>query len=689
MSDVSRDASVDGEAPVNPYSLLEAVNASSRSAHAAWLVFVAVAVYVLVAVAGVTHRDLFLANDVPLPVLNVRLELTRFFLFLPAALLLAHVALLAQLIVLARKSLELDAALQMVEATDQRSHPLRLELHNFFLVQAIAGPERSRAVGALSHALGWLTLAVLPVFALLFVQATFLPYHHAGLTWLHRALVLADIGLLIGAAIFLMRPEQSLQPAFAKAWRQAPFRTALVLAASLFGIVLTSVIVVIPGSTLDWVNASAPARPVFFGLIDRNLDVRDQDLASGRSREPGGRSLNLRERDLRHARLDRTGLTRADLTGADLDGASLIGAALGGVALGCAERDQAPSAADDGKMRCASGRGANFARANLAAADLSGADLTGARLAAANLVAARLIRTNLAGADLSAAHLDKADLREAILTTANATAASLVGVDLSKAALTGADLTSAVLRAAVLNSADLSGGSLRAADLEAAALVDAKLFAADLSGARIRAASLRDAHVWLARVPDGAQSALADFAGLDAKPPVERERDTLVRALEHFEAASRDELTSRLGGAGEAKADASVSVWAELVRASDAATGQSATVIGSMVPTGGRISGSEPPSSATVQAGDLAAQLRLSDRRVRVTRHLTELACQPRAADGAVATGLARRALGPGFNADPGALLESLRRPECAGGRAVPAVYLERLAGAAELSGTR
>ena len=35
----------------------------------------------------------------------------------------------------------------MLETTEQRTHPLRLELDNFFFVQAIAGPERSRIVG--------------------------------------------------------------------------------------------------------------------------------------------------------------------------------------------------------------------------------------------------------------------------------------------------------------------------------------------------------------------------------------------------------------------------------------------------------------------------------------------------------------------------------------------------------------
>ena len=46
---------------------------------------------------------------------------------------------LAQLVLLARKTLEFDQAVQNLEATDRRTHPLRLELHNFFFVQASPG----------------------------------------------------------------------------------------------------------------------------------------------------------------------------------------------------------------------------------------------------------------------------------------------------------------------------------------------------------------------------------------------------------------------------------------------------------------------------------------------------------------------------------------------------------------------
>ena len=93
----------------------------------------------------------------------------------------------------------------MLETSDQRTHPLRLELDNFFFVQAIAGPERSRIVSIFLHGMSWLTLVVMPVLLLLYMQLVFLPYHDVAITWVHRSTVLADIALLVLIGVFLLR----------------------------------------------------------------------------------------------------------------------------------------------------------------------------------------------------------------------------------------------------------------------------------------------------------------------------------------------------------------------------------------------------------------------------------------------------------------------------------------------------
>ena len=133
----------DGETPVNPYSLLEAVNNSSDTAHTAWLIFLAIMAYLTIAVAGVTHKDLLLETPVTLPIMQVQIQLAQFFQFAPVILMLFHLGVVSQLVLLARKTLEFDYAVRALELTDRRTHPLRLELHNLFFVQAVAGPHRS------------------------------------------------------------------------------------------------------------------------------------------------------------------------------------------------------------------------------------------------------------------------------------------------------------------------------------------------------------------------------------------------------------------------------------------------------------------------------------------------------------------------------------------------------------------
>lgn len=184
--ELPQSGGIEGESLVNPYSLREAVNDSSEMAHVAWLVFIGLMAYLMVAVASVTHKDLLLETPVSLPLLGVPIPQAQFFQFAPVILLLIHLGLIAQLVLVARKTLEFDAAVALLEPGPRRTHPLRLELHNFFFVQAIAGPHRSIVLGALLHAISWLSLVILPVVLIVFIQLRYLPFHDIEVTWGHR-----------------------------------------------------------------------------------------------------------------------------------------------------------------------------------------------------------------------------------------------------------------------------------------------------------------------------------------------------------------------------------------------------------------------------------------------------------------------------------------------------------------------
>jgi uncharacterized protein YjbI with pentapeptide repeats len=643
MDDGTR-AALDTEAPVNPYSLLDAVNAAAARSNTGWLLFLGLMAYLLLTVASVTHRDLLLDAGVVLPLLGARIDLARFFVFAPVVFALAHLMLVARFILLARKALEFDAALRLLESTDRRSHPLRLELDGSVFVQALAGPERSRVVSAFLHAIAWATLLVLPLLLLLYMQVAFLPFHHAGVTAAQRVVIIADAGLVLLAGVFLMRADTTFFGAFLRLAFNNPGTVAFGLAVVAGTVFFSIFAATIPGGG----SRGAP-----FGAFARHLDVADAGFVADTSGAGPARPLSLRGRDLRFARLDRADLRQADLTGANLDGASLKGADLRGARLGCAYDGALEQPDGREKAGCTRARGADFTGARLAEANLAGADLRGAKLDDASLEGADLSHSLAAGATFERAKLARADLSRAALEGASFILANLQGAALTSARLPLADFSGAGLQGADLAAANLAGALLREADLEGAELHEALLYGADLRDARLQAADLARALVWRTVPPGGDAVALADVANIALKPLSRDSAEALKAVVASFEAVPASERSAGLAGLlkdlgqdGGWAGSAEGQTWANLLRTSEAGMAESF--------------------------------------RARLSEHLGRLACRPRYADGAVAAGVVRRALGPGFKGEPGAVAEPLKAPECPAGKAVSPVALLELAAAAE-----
>jgi uncharacterized protein YjbI with pentapeptide repeats len=646
MDDSTR-AALDSETPVNPYSLLDAVNTAAARSNTAWLLFLALMAYAALAVGSLTHRDLLLDAGIVLPLLQVRIDLVRFFIVAPMAVVLLHLMLVAQHVLLARKTLEFDAALRLLESTDRRSHPLRLELDSSFFVQAIAGPERSRVVSAILNGIAWLTLLVLPLLLLLYMQVAFLPFHHAMVTAVQRAMVLADVVVLLLAGVFVMRAETSFFGAVLRLGFNNPGSAAFGLAV-LAGAAAVSVVAAVPtGSARDGSNGA------LFGIFARNLDASDASLVPEKDGAVTGRWLNLRGRDLRFAKLDRGELPQTDLTGAILDGASLRGADLRGARLGCI--DPAALKQVDGRQNagCTTARGADFSAARLDGAKLAGADLRGARLDEAVLKGVDLSRGLLTGATFESAGLSLADLSEAALEGASFVRASLDGAVLTGARLQMADFTRAGLQGASLTSAHLAGAALREADLEGAQLQQAKLYGADMRGARLQAADLAGAAVWRTTPPAADAVALADIANIAMKAPGKDEVETLMALVESVEAAlPAGERTAGLGGLvkelgeGGWMGSADGQAWAGLLRSSAAAMAEG--------------------------------------YRFRLAEHLARMACRAGSAGPAVAIGVVARVVAPNFKGDPAVLGDRLKAADCPGAKDLPASVVQRLAVAVE-----
>jgi Pentapeptide repeats (8 copies) len=352
-------------------NLLNAVNSAGEAATTAWLIYLGLAAYFTVALAGVAHKDLLLNTPITLPILGISVALDRFFLFAPPFFILIHIGMMMQYAILMRKAHRFLGLIRREERDMDASagpvHPLRYELDGNFLIQFLAGPPYASIFAILLQTIVWLTLVMLAAIVLLHFQVAFLAYHDVSLTWAHRLYLLADLTLVGVVGTFLTSPLPRFWASFVHAWRHY---AVFMLVTSLFfaGFFAFSVfIATIPGETLDRTLAAigpsaevaapsgnpADARRVFLPTaylfegqvhpataksrspFQRNLIVMDEDLVSDRSLAPGDASLSLRYRDLRYARLDRSDLKQADLTCADLTGASLTGTVLTGARRGC------------------------------------------------------------------------------------------------------------------------------------------------------------------------------------------------------------------------------------------------------------------------------------------------------------------------------------------------------------------
>jgi uncharacterized protein YjbI with pentapeptide repeats len=703
MSDLS-SASPDGETPVNPYSLLDAVNRSSDTAHVAWLIFLGIMTYLMIAVAGVTHTNLLLETPVSLPVFGVDIPIAQFFQFAPVILVLFHLGLVSQLVLLARKTLEFDHAIRLLETSDRRTHPLRLELHNFFFVQAIAGPHRSRVMGAFLHGMSWLTLVILPIVLIIYVQMVFLPYHSEIITWTHRISLVVDVAMLTLIGIFLTRVETSFFSAF---WRHTVAQpVACAVTAGVIGFVtlFSFFVATIPGEPLDRLS-----QPLFykigedpedrrgpkyysgfmvpfltvdrdgalFGIFRRNLEVTDSDLVSDKEVTPGERTITLRGRDLRYARFDRSDLHQVDFTGADISHASFYGADLRNAWLQCAEINELRLRGNRDGAGCVQALNTDFTQADLSGARMQGIDARGAKFEDADLIESDLIESVLSGADFSQARLEKAMLNGEVLADgANFGLASLQGANLKGARLIGADFRSASMQAAFLDYANMQGAMLQGADLEAASLYSVQLQGADLTRANVAAADFSGSAIWMTSPPEMEKSELIDLSELAVRPFGEEERKRLLSDLASIGSNPlREQVQSLVAPLMDAEASAAWqnsserSSWESLI--------MSAATKAPPQP--------QPVSTASLgNQGTVVPATAADGYRSQVTTHLNDLICRMRWSNGSVATGVIMRAMSPQFRGNRAAIYGRLNRDDCPAAKAVPKDILHDFALAAD-----
>jgi uncharacterized protein YjbI with pentapeptide repeats len=676
-----------GLAEVNPFSLIEAVNATSELAHANWLIYLGAIAYFCVAVAGVSHKDLLLDSAVQLPVLQVNVDLIRFFLFAPIVLVFLHFGLLVQHVMLSRKILEFDAAVRQMEPDASRSHPIRHELHSYFFTQALAGPERPALFGGFLHAMFWLSIVSMPVLVILFIQIVFLPYHDVTTTWSHRLALVLDIVLIALMGVFLTTRARTFAEAVSKTLRAQPLNF-LSTAALLFAILLFSFFVAtIPDEWLDRTTRGFPGATIkhtettdgriesrrvfaltnwlFEGLTEqgtivyvspfrRNLSVTDQTLTGVAKGQASDAPVALRGRDLRYAELDRSSLRDADLTGADLTGARLIGADLRGARISCSDIDDALTDSKFRASNCARIVDANLSRADLAGADLrlvhaSGASFENAKLAGIDLEYADMTGANFSGADLKGASIGGG--AEAV--GANFLGADLRGADLKGVKIEASDFYGANLTGARLVFAQAQGANFQGAKLMGTTLSAAKLEGADFTDAELAGADFGAAVLWRTKPSGQPHATLADFSLAVIRPAEAKELTSLGDQAQAIRLSSAKEKLARLIEAFKSadddaawKTSEDANAWGELKKGSVVA---------------------------------VAPQLR-----DQVMAYLGKLSCQADNSDGAAALGIIQRVLDFPQKSSAATLLARLQRPDCPATKHLPEAKMLELEAAAE-----
>jgi uncharacterized protein YjbI with pentapeptide repeats len=505
--------------PFDVETLGNAVNDSAGRVSTIWVSFLIFALYLLTAATTVTNRQLFLAEPVKLPVLNIDLPLWGFFFLAPILFVIFHVYVLLQVMLLARTAAAYNDAVERAAQRDgltpEDDASLRQRLANTLFAQIFAGSPRERSgwFGWLLKAMAWITLVAAPILILVVFQFAFLPYHSHIATWTHRLLILVELMVAFALWPLVLNSERDF------AWQQIriQIKRAIVLPLGLLGpkqarheewvwlkeqrVRLACCVLYV---VVCWSVASFPGEPhvnLFtgqrpssvqcdrwlqreFSFADLRFDrivvphidaidhqkleqIEKETEASGEAPYEGERTRSVRDRDLNCGSFsDFADLRRIDWTGAQLRSADFLFAKLQGATLEKAEL-----------------RGAFLLYTQLQGASLAFAQLQGASLGSAQLQGASLDNAELQGASLEFAQLQGASLFRA----------QLQGARLDRAQLQGASLALARLRGAVLDNAQLQGASLEFTQLQGAVLQGAQLQGAKFNVAQLQGAEFADA----------------------------------------------------------------------------------------------------------------------------------------------------------------------------------------------------
>jgi uncharacterized protein YjbI with pentapeptide repeats len=484
--------------PKDVDALQKALNDAAGKASLLWTAFVTFELYLAIAFAAVTHRDLFLETPIKLPVLNVDLPLVGFFVVAPTVLVIFHFYVFLQLLALAKKAGDYDLLLRELVSVEADRQYIRQRLDPFLVLQFLAGPrdQRTGSTGLWLRLIAWITLVGAPVVILLQAQVTFLPYHNSWVLWWLRSAVII---VLIIVWYYWIQIRSSDRPIVlgvtSRLWQLVGWMATIFVAAFSVCVatfpgewidrLLPRVSFIPTSDLLDWSKPKDWASPhdlLFAGEINQvsskpvslfsdRLVLTDQNIVDIEKLDKVRVSLSLRGRDFNRAVLSRADLRKADFTGANLEAARIDGAKLEGAKFECADNlSKSDQESEQPHFLPRSQSWPADGCAWLRMADLSGAQMQGASFNRARLQGANFNGSNLQGANFSDARLQGSLLGHANLTGARFGAAKLQGAFMERSQIWAADFTGANLDIASLFESELQGANLSSASLRGARL---------------------------------------------------------------------------------------------------------------------------------------------------------------------------------------------------------------------------
>jgi len=503
--------------PFDVEALEKSLNDSATRVSTIWVSYLLFGLYLVIAAGNVTHRQIFLADPVKLPVLGVELPLVGFFFLAPIIFVTYHVYVMIQVVLLARTAEAYNEAVERNVANEAYRDRVRQRLANTLFAQIFAGSarERSGILGILLSLMAWVTLVIAPICVLLVVEFKFLPYHSSVATWTHRFLVIVDLlSVLLLWPLVLEGKKGDIRFRTLRDWRTSAFVPPVFFLA--FGLLnfpgeihanwlrsdelFLQNGVVVPHQCQRFIGLFRNILPPTFDrlvlrgetaidverLAKIEIPVRDkyipryqtERLRSFRNRDFSCgifESADLRNTDFFGAVLVGANLNRADLTGAVLDGSDLADSYLNYAQL------------EGTAFRFAKLGGASLRSAHLQGANLLGAELgKNVSLSYAELDGANLAFSDFRGANLTGASLQWANLSHSLLHGANLSGANLQGANLSYAELQASALTGASLAGANLSFSQLQGTIFdQNTKLELSYIRNAFLWSADSANCRV------------------------------------------------------------------------------------------------------------------------------------------------------------------------------------------------------------